>query len=230
MCAFAERVRAGDVGGTRPARASAPSSTSGSAGATSARRWPTRRCGARRRPRSRSAFVVERRPRRPRRGDARPRPARDALRRRLEDDVDARDRSRTRGRRGSGSRPAVGREDGLERHFVGVAVKAEAGRGDRDPAREHVPLLGLGRGADVAVLGGRALDVGRARAPSGFRELLDGFHAMDEHFAHGAARGEPAGDRGSARRLVPRLPRSADDGGRSPTRTRCGCFPPICSS
>ena len=70
--------------------------------------------------------------------------------------------------------------------------------------------------------------------PTRFREMLAGFHAMDEHFRDDAVRAEPARAHGAARRLVhatssarrpsacmpyepvpealPRLPPAADDG------------------
>ena len=54
--------------------------------------------------------------------------------------------------------------------------------GVRHRHREHVRVLGLGRRPLLDGLGDRPLDDDRDRARSASRELLAGFHAMDEHF------------------------------------------------
>ena len=56
------------------------------------------------------------------------------------------------------------------------------GRRVRDRHRQHVRLLGLGRRPLLDGLGDRALDDARDRARGASRELLAGFHAIDEHF------------------------------------------------
>ena len=44
-----------------------------------------------------------------------------------------------------------------------------------------------------------------AIGPDNFRAMLDGFHAMDEHFRTGSVRAEPAGPPRPADRLVHRF-------------------------
>ena len=71
-------------------------------------------------------------------------------------------------------------------------------RGVRDRHREHVRLLGLGRRALLDGLGDRALDDARDRARGASREMLAGFHAIDEHFREAPLEREPAGADGPA--------------------------------
>ena len=71
----------------------------------------------------------------------------------------------------------------------------------------HLRLLGLGRRPLFAVVGDRPADRHRRSAPTSFRALLAGAHAMDRHFASAPLGAEPAGAAGAARRLVPQLPR-----------------------
>ena len=70
-----------------------------------------------------------------------------------------------------------GRREALRR---GVDQR-RGGRRVRHRHRQHVRLLGLGRRPLLDGLGDRPVDDDRGR-PGGFREMLAGFHAMDEHF------------------------------------------------
>ena len=56
------------------------------------------------------------------------------------------------------------------------------GREVRHRHREHVRVLGLGRRPLLDGLGDRPVARCSRSAPSSFREMLAGFHAMDEHF------------------------------------------------
>ena len=76
----------------------------------------------------------------------------------------------------------VGREDGLERHFVGVAVKVEAAEAIGIPP-ENVFRFWDWVGGRTSLCSAVGLSTAVALGPEGFRQLLDGFHAMDEHFA-----------------------------------------------
>ena len=158
----------------------------------------------------------------------RSRAGRDALHRRLEDDVDARDdRERARcegvGRRGARARrrprPALRRRRRRRR----------SRRAHRHPAREHVSHLGLGRGQDVPLLGGRALAARHARRGA-LPRAPGGLPRDGRPFRDRGARWKPAGDLWLARGVVPQLHGRRDDRGRSlQPRTSPAC-PPISSS
>ena len=74
-----------------------------------------------------------------------------------------------------------GDETAVAKHFVAVSTNAEACVRVRHRHRQHVRLLGLGRWTVLDGLGHRAVDE-LAIGPEQFRDLLAGFHAMDEHF------------------------------------------------
>jgi glucose-6-phosphate isomerase len=82
---------------------------------------------------------------------------------------------------------ALGSEDDLDRHFVGVAAKVEAA-GALGIPEENVFRFWDWVGGRTSLCSAVGLATMVALGPEGFRELLDGFHAMDEHFA-GAAFG-----------------------------------------
>ena len=67
-------------------------------------------------------------------------------------------------------------------------------------------------------------------APMPSREMLAGFHAVDEHFRERADRPEPALDHGPAGRLVRGLLRRPDRRRCSPTTSTCTASRPISSS
>jgi glucose-6-phosphate isomerase len=73
-------------------------------------------------------------------------------------------------------------EEGLEKHMVGVAANVEAagGIGIRP---EQVFRIWDWVGGRTSLCSAVGLSTMVALGPEGFRELLDGFHAMDEHFA-----------------------------------------------
>ena len=104
---------------------------------------------------------VERRRHRHRRGDARPRPAGDALRGLLEDVHDARDADERRQRARVGAPDAEGRRRDREALRRRVHERRRGG-GVRDRRRQHVRLLGLGRRPLLDGLRHRPLDDARA--------------------------------------------------------------------
>ena len=64
-----------------------------------------------------------------------------------------------------------------------------------------------------------------AIGPDDFRELLAGFHAMDEHFLHAPLEREPAGADGAAGRLVRQLLRRSRPTPSCPTARSSSRFP-----
>ena len=93
----------------------------------------------------------------------------------------------------------------IAEHFVAATSNVEAAA----RVRHHDAPSASGTGSAAAIRSGRRSACrSRSRsAPSGFRELLAGAHAMDEHFAQRAARAQPADAARPRRRLVPQLPR-----------------------
>jgi glucose-6-phosphate isomerase len=77
---------------------------------------------------------------------------------------------------------ALGSEDGLDRHVVGVAANVEAAGAIGIPP-EQVFRIWDWVGGRTSLTSAVGLSTMIALGPEGFRELLDGFHAMDEHFA-----------------------------------------------
>ena len=106
---------------------------------------------------------LERRLHRLRRGDARPRPGRDALRHLLEDVHDARDDDERALGAGVGARRARRRGRGREALRRRLDERGR-GRDVRHRPGEHVRLLGLGRRPLLDGLGDRPLDDARDRA------------------------------------------------------------------
>ena len=98
---------------------------------------------------------------------------------------------------------SLGDEDAIAKHFVAVSTNAD-----------EVTAFGI----DTANMfgfwdwvGGRysmdsaiGLSTMLAIGPDGFRELLAGFHAMDEHFRTTPLRTQPARAHGASLRLVRR--------------------------
>ena len=101
-------------------------------------------------------------------------------------------------RRGCSTRLG-GDESAVARHFVAVSTNARAGaRFGIDPAN----MFGFwdwvgGRYSMDSAIG---LSTMLAVGPERFREMLAGFHAMDEHFRTAPFAREPAGADGAARR------------------------------
>jgi len=78
--------------------------------------------------------------------------------------------------------------EGLERHFVGAAANAEAGAKIGIPPENMLRFWDwVGGRTSLCSAAGFSLVV--ALGTDGFRALLDGFHAMDEHFASAALGG-----------------------------------------
>ena len=104
---------------------------------------------------------------------------------------------------------ALGDESAIAKHFVAVSTNAdEVAKFGIDPEN----MFGFwdwvgGRYSMDSAIG---LSTMLAIGPAGFRDLLAGFHAMDEHFRDDAARAEPPGAHGSPERLVRGLLRRAD--------------------
>jgi glucose-6-phosphate isomerase len=76
---------------------------------------------------------------------------------------------------------AIGSTDALDRHFVGVAAKVEAAGAIGIP-QENVFRFWDWVGGRTSLCSAVGLSTLIALGPEGFRELLGGFHAMDEHF------------------------------------------------
>jgi glucose-6-phosphate isomerase len=82
---------------------------------------------------------------------------------------------------------AIG-SDGLERHFVGAAANVDAGAEIGIPPDQVFRFWDwVGGRTSLCSAAGFSLVV--AFGPDGFRSLLDGFHAMDEHFSMAALGG-----------------------------------------
>ena len=212
---------------TAPRGISATSSTSASAAATSGRRWRCRRSTRSCIRGSRFHFVsnVDGH-------DIAPvlralRAGRDAVHRRQQDLHDAGDD----GQRAIGASAwfvAARRHRHRATTSSRTTTNVEAARALR---HRHAPSAS-GTGSAAAIRCGRR-SACRSRspsAPSGFRALLAGAHAMDEHFADRAARAEPAGAARPARRLVPQLPRLHEPQRRALPPGRCSACRPTCSS
>ena len=145
------------------------------------------------RPRPDVPLRLQRRRHRLRRGDARPRPGRDAVHRLVEDVHDARDDDQR------ARRPATGALARARRRGGG----RQALRRGLDQRRARCAKFGI----DTANMfgfwdwvGGRysmdsaiGLSTMIAIGPEHFREMLAGFHAMDEHFRTAPFEREPAG-------------------------------------
>jgi glucose-6-phosphate isomerase len=82
---------------------------------------------------------------------------------------------------------ALGSE-GLERHFVGAAANVEAGA-KIGIAPENVLRFWDWVGGRTSLCSAAGFSLVIALGPDGFRDLLDGFHALDEHFASTALGG-----------------------------------------
>jgi glucose-6-phosphate isomerase len=77
---------------------------------------------------------------------------------------------------------------GIERHFVGAAANVDAGTKIGIPSENMLRFWEwVGGRTSLCSAAGFSLVV--ALGPDGFRALLDGFHAMDEHFSSAALGG-----------------------------------------
>ena len=90
---------------------------------------------------------LQRRRHRLRRGDARPRPGRDALHRLVEDLHDARDDDERARARARGARRALGDERAVAKHFVAVSTNADGGGEVRHRHRPTCSTSGTGSAA-----------------------------------------------------------------------------------
>ena len=107
---------------------------------------------------------------------------------------------------------ALGDEAAIAKHFVAVSTNAEKVSEfgiDTDNMFGFWDWVGGRYSMDSAIGLSTMLAVG----PDGFREMLAGFHEMDEHFRSDAVRAQPAGADGAAGGLVRRLLRRADGRG-----------------
>ena len=99
---------------------------------------------------------------------------------------------------------ALGDEAAIARHFAAVSTNAEAVAAfgiDTDNMFGFWDWVGGRYSMDSAI----GLSTMIAVGPDGFRRLLAGFHAMDEHFRTAPFAREPAGADGAPHRLVRRL-------------------------
>ena len=78
-------------------------------------------------------------------------------------------------------RDALGADVAVDRHFVGVAAHPDAAAGLGIPP-ENVFRMWDWVGGRTSLCSAVGLSTCIALGPEGFRELLDGFHALDEHF------------------------------------------------
>jgi glucose-6-phosphate isomerase len=78
-------------------------------------------------------------------------------------------------------RDASGADAALDRHFVGVAAHPDAAAGLGIPP-ENVFHMWDWVGGRTSLCSAVGLSTCIALGPQGFRELLDGFHAVDDHF------------------------------------------------
>ena len=144
-----------------------------------------------------------------RRGHPRSGPGRDAVHHLLQDVHHARDASPTP------TRPATGRSPGsaTTRRSPSTSSRSRP-TPRRSPSSASTPRTcsASGTGSAAATRWTRPSACPRCSrsAPTHFREMLAGFHAMDEHFRTAPLEREPAGPDGPARRLVRRLLRRAD--------------------
>jgi glucose-6-phosphate isomerase len=76
---------------------------------------------------------------------------------------------------------ALGDDAAIDRHFLAVAAHPEAASGLGIPP-ENVFRMWDWVGGRTSMCSAVGLSICVALGPDGFRELLDGFHAMDEHF------------------------------------------------
>ena len=110
----------------------------------------------------------------------------------------------------------LGDEAAVAKHFVAVSTNAESVAAfgiDTANMFEFWDWVG-GRYSMESAIG---LSTMIAIGPEHFDELLEGFHAMDEHFRTRPVRGEPADAAGAARGVEPRLPRLRDASASCPT-------------
>ena len=125
---------------------------------------------------------VERRRHRLRRSDARPRPRGDAVHRLVEDVHDARDDDQRAHARATGRCKALGGDaKAVAKHFVAVSTNAaKVSEFGIDTANmfDFWDWVGGRYSMDSAI----GLSTMLAIGPDNFREMLAGFHEMDEHF------------------------------------------------
>ena len=104
---------------------------------------------------------------------------------------------------------ALGDESAIAKHFVAVSTNADEVREfgiDPENMFGFWDWVGGRYSMDSAI----GLSTMLAIGPDGFRDLLAGFHAMDEHFRDDAVRAQPPRAHGAPLRLVRGLLRRAD--------------------
>ncbi len=134
----------------------------------------------------------------------------DALHRRVEDVHDAGDDDERADRARAGSSTRAKDPAHVAKHFVALSTNTKEVDQVRHRPREHVRVLGLGRRALLALVVDRPVDRARRSASTTSRSCSTGALRDGRALPHGAARAEPAGDAGAARRLVQQLLRRGD--------------------
>ncbi len=157
---------------------------------------------------------LQRRRHRLRRGDPRPRPGGDAVHRLLEDLHHAGDDDQRAAPRATGRWPALGGDEAaVAKHFVAVSTNAEAVAEVRHRHRRTCSASGTGSAAATRWTRRSACRPCSRSARTHFREMLAGFHAMDEHFRTRRSSANLPVLMGLLTRLVHRLLRRRDRGG-----------------
>ena len=124
---------------------------------------------------------------------------------------------------------ALGDDAAVARHFVAVSTNAErvAAFGiDTDNMFGFWDWVGGRYSMDSAIGLSTMIAIGAER----FREMLAGFHDMDEHFRTAPLEREPAGDHGDAGGLVRTVLGRPDHRGACPTTSTSSGSRPTCSS
>ena len=143
---------------------------------------------------------VERRRRRLRRGDARPRPGRDAVHH-VSKTFTTQETMTNAGTARDWLVAGLGDEQAdVARHFVAVSTNAEDVADVRHRHREHVRVLGLGRRAATRWTRAIGLSTMLAIGPEHFARAARRLPRHGRALPHRAARAEPSGADGAARR------------------------------
>ena len=160
---------------------------------------------------------------------ARPRPRRDALHRLVEDLHDPRDDDQRphRARLGAGGAGRrVGRRDATSWPSRPTRPRCASSAS----TRRTCSASGTGSAGATRWTRRSACPRCSRSAPEAFREMLAGFHAMDEHFRTTPVRAQPAGADGAAGGLVRRLLRRPDRRGAALRAATSSASRPTCSS
>ena len=159
-----------------------------------------------------------------------PRPGRDAVHRLVQDVHHAGDADERPTRARDWLVAALGDGRAVADHFVAVSTNAEGVTAFGIDPDEHVRVLGLGGRPVLDRLGDRPVADDRDRSRARSREMLAGFHTIDEHFRTAPFERNLPVLHGPARRLVPQLLRRADPGHPAVQPVPRRGSPPTCSS